>query len=453
MTSLPPASGFDWNNLAARAVSGLVLAGVARAVWVFDWPGPPWRAPFLILAAVRRRAACPSSGRQWPRRRPARRRVATRRRGRGDSSCLRRPGWRRLALRRWSGRSPPRLAGASRRGPSTRPTACFTSLRRAWRWSGSGSMQGRRLDPDAVCDHLGGGHLAPFLVGNVWRAQLWPRFSPNKTWSGFVGGLVGAVPRGRRGGAFDALSLVGAAIDRDWRGPGDHGGRSLGVDVEAKVWRKDSGRPDSRPWRPAGSGGRTDVRGPGLRRGAAGGPLRLGALMGSRRVVILGSTGSVGPLHPRSARAGRRTRRDAGPHASGPNAGNVVLWMQPDGTLHPSAIPVETPNPSDSDASYWLARTLWALGEGYADFRGADPAFAGFLHQRMDLAVAALQREVLSRYGQFQLSNGLRMPAWLIVGGADASSRPCSAWPPMSPRAVPPPPAAHYPNWLTASPP
>ena len=108
--------------------------------------------------------------------------------------------------------------------------------------------------------------------------------------------------------------------------------------------------------------------------------------------------------------------------ASGPNAGNVVLWMQPDGTLHPSAIPVETPNPSDSDASYWLARTLWALGEGYADFRGADPAFAGFLQQRMDLAVAALQREVLSRYAQFQLSNGLRMPAWLIVGGADASS-------------------------------
>src|SRR5680860_1833627 len=43
---------------------------------------------------------------------------------------------------------------------------------------------------------------------------------------------------------------------------------------------------------------------------------------------------------------------------SGKNTGNVVLWMQPDGTLNPSAEPVELPDPSDSDASYWLARTI-----------------------------------------------------------------------------------------------
>jgi hypothetical protein len=59
--------------------------------------------------------------------------------------------------------------------------------------------------------------------------------------------------------------------------------------------------------------------------------------------------------------------------ASGPNAGNVVLWMQPDGTLNPSPTPKDNPDPSDSDASYWLARTIWALGEGYADFRATDP--------------------------------------------------------------------------------
>ena len=41
--------------------------------------------------------------------------------------------------------------------------------------------------------------------------------------------------------------------------------------------------------------------------------------------------------------------------------------------------PSELPDPSDSDASYWLARTVWALGEGYAAFRSADPAFAAFL--------------------------------------------------------------------------
>ncbi len=108
--------------------------------------------------------------------------------------------------------------------------------------------------------------------------------------------------------------------------------------------------------------------------------------------------------------------------ATGPNAGNVVLWMQPDGTLNPSAEPKELPDPSDSDASYWLARTVWALGEGYAAFRGQDPAFAGFLKDRLDLAVAALDREVLNRDGQYLQVDGRRTPAWLVAQGADASA-------------------------------
>ncbi|HTZ42614.1 MAG TPA: hypothetical protein VMB79_02035 [Jatrophihabitans sp.] len=108
--------------------------------------------------------------------------------------------------------------------------------------------------------------------------------------------------------------------------------------------------------------------------------------------------------------------------SSGPDAGNVVLWMQPDGTLNPSPTPKDDPDPSDSGASFWLARTIWALGEGYADFRTADPAFAGFLKQRLDLAIGAVDREVLVRYGQYQEVDGLRLPAWLIADGGDASS-------------------------------
>ncbi|NUS50221.1 MAG: hypothetical protein HOQ22_04165, partial [Nocardioidaceae bacterium] len=108
--------------------------------------------------------------------------------------------------------------------------------------------------------------------------------------------------------------------------------------------------------------------------------------------------------------------------ASGPNAGNVVLWMQPDGTLHPSAEPREEPDPSDSDASYWLARTVWALGEAYPAFRRDDPAFARFLKDRLDLAVGALDREVLDEYGRFENVDGRRTPAWLVVDGADASA-------------------------------
>ena len=107
---------------------------------------------------------------------------------------------------------------------------------------------------------------------------------------------------------------------------------------------------------------------------------------------------------------------------TGRNAGNVVLWMQADGTLHPSAIPVETPDPSDSGASFWLARTTWALGEGYAAFKDQDPAFADFLKTRLDLSVSALQRQVLVKYHQYLLVDGQHKPAWLVVDGADASA-------------------------------
>jgi hypothetical protein len=106
----------------------------------------------------------------------------------------------------------------------------------------------------------------------------------------------------------------------------------------------------------------------------------------------------------------------------GPDAGNVVLWMQADGTLTPSAEPAELPDPSDSGPSYWLARTIWALGEGYAAFADESPDFAAFLEDRLGLAVQALDRQVLSKYGQWTTSDGMRVPAWLIVDGADASA-------------------------------
>lgn len=109
--------------------------------------------------------------------------------------------------------------------------------------------------------------------------------------------------------------------------------------------------------------------------------------------------------------------------AAGPDAGDVVLWMQPDGTLNPTPTPADSPNPSDTGPSYWLARTIWALGEGYAAFAGRDPAFAAFLADRLDLAVGALDRQLLvPEYGRYHLVNGVRMPSWLIADGADASS-------------------------------
>jgi hypothetical protein len=106
----------------------------------------------------------------------------------------------------------------------------------------------------------------------------------------------------------------------------------------------------------------------------------------------------------------------------GPNAGNVVLWMQPNGTLNPSAEPIELPDPSDSGPSYWLARTIWALGEGYAAFRDEDPEFAAFLEERLALSLSAVERQVLVDYGEWEQSDGMQVPGWLIVDGADASA-------------------------------
>ena len=107
---------------------------------------------------------------------------------------------------------------------------------------------------------------------------------------------------------------------------------------------------------------------------------------------------------------------------TGAHAGDPVLWMQPDGTLNPSAKPVELPDPSDSGPSYWLARTIWAYGEGFAAFRTTDPAFARFLQGRLRLAVGALDRETLDAYGTTTVADGVRVPAWLVVDDAGASA-------------------------------
>ncbi|GAA4748396.1 hypothetical protein GCM10025783_20690 [Amnibacterium soli] len=107
---------------------------------------------------------------------------------------------------------------------------------------------------------------------------------------------------------------------------------------------------------------------------------------------------------------------------TGPHAGNPVLWMQPDGTLNPSADPVELPDPSDSGPSYWLARTVWAYGEGYAAFRDRDPGFARFLQGRLRLAVRALDRETLRTGAATETADGVGVPGRLIVDDAGASA-------------------------------
>ena len=108
---------------------------------------------------------------------------------------------------------------------------------------------------------------------------------------------------------------------------------------------------------------------------------------------------------------------------SGPNAGNFVLWMQPDGTLNPTPTPPDSPNPSDAGASFWLARSIWALGEGYATFRAIDPAFAAVLGMRLQLAMTKLDAELVApNVGHYYTLHGYQTPKWFIADGADASS-------------------------------
>ena len=56
--------------------------------------------------------------------------------------------------------------------------------------------------------------ICAVLVGNLVKGpKLWPRFSPNKTWSGFVGGLgAAAAASAAVAAAAMKLSLAGAAL-------------------------------------------------------------------------------------------------------------------------------------------------------------------------------------------------------------------------------------------------
>jgi len=57
--------------------------------------------------------------------------------------------------------------------------------------------------------------ICAYGVGNLVKGpKLWPRFSPNKTWSGFIGGLIGAMAAAILVGYFSTarLSFAVAAI-------------------------------------------------------------------------------------------------------------------------------------------------------------------------------------------------------------------------------------------------
>jgi phosphatidate cytidylyltransferase len=216
MTSLPRDRGFDWTNLGLRVASGLVLAaGALWAVWAFDGAGVWWKLPFFLLVA----GAGVLLSLEWARMATPTRAVPV-----GAATAvavvavallaflgLYWQAWTALAL----GAAAAALLARGSGAPVTHAAYGVLYIAPAglvliWlRHSLQGAGWTLMLLATTWAADIGA-----FAVGNVVKGpKLWPRFSPNKTWSGFVGGLLAAAAASVGVAAvFMRLSLPGAAL-------------------------------------------------------------------------------------------------------------------------------------------------------------------------------------------------------------------------------------------------
>lgn len=217
MTSLPRARRFDWNNFGLRAASAAVLAPLALfLVWVdpraflvlvavavsiisIEWgvmaaPRAQVRVATVVTLSVLTVVFLTYAGRYWP-------------------------AWGCVAVGALA-------AGVVARDRAERAVdAAYgvlyiapTCLALVWLRSNHGEWWTVMLLATTWA-----ADIFAFLVGNALKGpKLWPKFSPNKTWSGFFGGLVGAVVTAVAVAALSAvwakpeammrLSLPGAAV-------------------------------------------------------------------------------------------------------------------------------------------------------------------------------------------------------------------------------------------------
>lgn len=216
MTSLPQDRAFDWRNLGLRVVSGVILAaGAVWAVLAFDWKGIAWRAPFLALVAVAGillslewgKMAAPDRARRvgWATAAAVSAVVALSLLGLYELAwaCVV-VGAATSAL--LAARSGARIIDAAYGVLYIAPAG----LALVWlRQSPQGAGWTLMLFATAWAADIGA-----YMVGNLVKGpKLWPRFSPNKTWSGFVGGLAAAAAASVAIAALlMRLSLSGAAL-------------------------------------------------------------------------------------------------------------------------------------------------------------------------------------------------------------------------------------------------
>ncbi|MGH7023257.1 MAG: phosphatidate cytidylyltransferase [Caulobacteraceae bacterium] len=216
MTSLPRDRGFDWTNLGVRVVSGLVLAaGALWAVWAFDWPGLYWRFPFLLLVA----GAGALLSMEWASMAAPRRAWRVGAATAAAVTLVVLLSFLRLYWQAWTcvvlgallaallaARSSARIVDAAYGVFYIAPAGIvIVWLRESLQGVGWTLML---LATTWAAD------IGAYVVGNVVKGpKLWPRFSPNKTWAGFAGGLAAAAGASVGVAAgFMHLSLAGAAI-------------------------------------------------------------------------------------------------------------------------------------------------------------------------------------------------------------------------------------------------
>jgi phosphatidate cytidylyltransferase len=193
MTPSPPVKRFNWSNLGMRAVSALVLAPAALYVLLASGPvGTILRLALIaVVVALLAIEWAMMSARHTPTRMAAAVTVAVLAAVFMADFGHYRMMWLVLVLGAGA-------AGLFARGIAARPQdAAFGALYiggpcLALMWLRAGEPHGEYWTV-MVLAVAWAADIAAFLVGNALKGpKLWPQFSPNKTWSGFVGGLVAA---------------------------------------------------------------------------------------------------------------------------------------------------------------------------------------------------------------------------------------------------------------------
>lgn len=189
MTSVPRAKRFDWTNLRLRAMSAILLAPLAVvAVWVGEW------VLLVVLAAAAALLANEWSLMSAPRS-PLKVALAI---TAGILAALFTAHFGHYGIAWVIVTASSLVCALVARGAAERPwDAAFGAL-----YIGVPclALSWLRYAPQGLNWTIllfavtWAADIAAFAVGSVLKGpKLWPRFSPNKTWSGFVGGLVAAM--------------------------------------------------------------------------------------------------------------------------------------------------------------------------------------------------------------------------------------------------------------------